>query len=117
MCYRAVRLPRLFGACVGVACLTATLSAVAPVAGSELRRTATVRAVERARPSIVNIHGQKTLAPNDDGFRPGDTPQRVNGMGTGIIIDERGYIITNYHVVDGVRKIVVTLADEQNFAA
>ena len=32
-------------------------------------------------------------------------------MGTGVIIDSRGYIITNYHVVDGVREILVTLAD------
>ncbi len=29
-------------------------------------------------------------------------------MGTGVIIDPRGYIVTNYHVVDGVREIQVT---------
>ena len=32
-------------------------------------------------------------------------------MGTGIVIDPRGYILTNYHVVEGVSKIQVTLAD------
>ena len=32
-------------------------------------------------------------------------------MGTGVIIDRRGLIITNYHVVDAVEKIEVTLAD------
>ena len=85
--------------------------------GSELRHTATVKLVKRARPSIVNIHGQKTLGPYDDGFHQGDPPQGVNGMGTGVIIDPRGYIITNHHVVDGVRRISVTLADESAVTA
>ena len=35
-------------------------------------------------------------------------------MGTGVVIDERGYIITNHHVVDGVRKILVTTARRAN---
>jgi serine protease Do len=78
--------------------------------GSELRHTATVKLVLEARPSIVNIHGQKTLAPADEGYRRGET-QNVNGMGTGVIIDERGYILTNHHVIDGVKKIEVTLAN------
>jgi serine protease Do len=37
-----------------------------------------------------------------------DTGRRVNGMGTGVVIDHRGYIITNHHVVDGVREILVS---------
>ena len=31
-------------------------------------------------------------------------------MGTGVVVDPRGYIVTNYHVVEGVRQINVTLA-------
>ncbi len=80
---------------------------------SELRHTATVKLVQQARGAIVNIHGQKTLAPADEGYRQGEGPQNVNGMGTGIIIDERGYILTNHHVVEGVKKIQVTLSDER----
>jgi serine protease Do len=38
-------------------------------------------------------------------------------MGTGTIIDERGYILTNYHVVSDVRKIQVTLDDGRNCIA
>ena len=38
-------------------------------------------------------------------------------MGTGVIIDARGYIVTNYHVVDGVREILVTLADGKRHVA
>ena len=38
-------------------------------------------------------------------------------MGTGVVIDPRGYIITNYHVVDGVRDIQVTLAGGERYLA
>jgi serine protease Do len=91
-----------------VACLFGPASA-GPLAGSELRNTATVKLVQQARASIVNIHGQKTLGPSDENYRRGET-QNVNGMGTGVILDERGYILTNHHVIDGVKKIEVTLA-------
>ncbi len=94
----------------------ATLAAVG-VAGfpqharaSELRRTAMVKAVQRARPAVVNIRGEKTLPPDGE-FPAAEGARRVNGMGTGVIIDERGYILTNYHVVEDVHKIQVTLAD------
>src|SRR5262249_51814867 len=40
-----------------------------------------------------------------------------NGMGTGIIIDPRGYIITNQHVVEDVNVIRVRLADGSNYNA
>jgi len=78
---------------------------------AEPRRTAIVKAVEGVHDSVVNIHGQKTLPAEDDPLSRGDGPHKVNGMGTGVVIDERGYIITNFHVVDGVKKIEVTLAD------
>ena len=38
-------------------------------------------------------------------------------MGTGVVIDERGYILTNYHVVADVRHIEVTLDDHRQFTA
>ena len=38
-------------------------------------------------------------------------------MGTGIVIDERGFIVTNQHVIDGVEKIQVTLADGSTHTA
>jgi serine protease Do len=97
--------------------------ALLPVAGvataSEARRTAIVQAAEKAGDSVVSIHGQKMLAAADDDplSRGSDAPHKVNGMGTGIVIDERGYIITNFHVVDGVNKIEVTMADETSYVA
>ena len=89
-------------ACCALACWLAA----SPSTASELRRTAIVKAVERAQPAVVDIRGEKTMA-QDGHFGPGE-PRRVNGMGTGIVIDERGYILTNYHVVEGVEKILVT---------
>lgn len=91
-----------------------SVSTVTAARGSEMRRTATVKIVQEARAAIVNIHGQKTLGPGDEGFRRNET-QNVNGMGTGVVIDQRGYILTNHHVVDGVKKIEVTLADKQEY--
>jgi serine protease Do len=96
-----------------VICIGAALGLAYPgsTLASEARRTAVVKAVEEARDSVVNIHGQKTVGADEDPLLRGDGPHKVNGMGTGIVIDERGYIITNYHVIEGVKKIEVSLAD------
>ena len=84
----------------------------ARIAASELRETPIVKAIERVRVSVVNIRGEKSV-PAAGQTAGADSQRRVNGMGTGVIIDPRGYIITNFHVVDGVRQILVTLADGQ----
>ena len=42
---------------------------------------------------------------------------RVSGMGTGVIVDGRGYILTNHHVVDKVQGIEVHLSDGTNLPA
>ncbi len=86
-----------------------------PAAAGESRRTAIVQAIEKARDSVVNIHGQKLIANPDE--EAGGELRRVNGMGTGVIIDPRGYIVTNYHVVEGVRRIEVTLASGRTTTA
>jgi serine protease Do len=83
---------------------------------SELRFTPLVRAIEKAVPSIVNIRGRKTVPPQA-GESLADGARRVNGMGTGVIIDERGYILTNFHVVDGVSRIHVTMHDGETHIA
>ena len=87
------------------------------VRASELRQTPIVKAVQRARPSVVNIRGEKTLGTSSSQFATVDAGRRVNGMGTGVVIDPRGYIVTNHHVVDGVREIQVTLADGARYTA
>jgi serine protease Do len=90
-------------------------------AASEQRETPIVKAVQRVRGAVVNIRGEKTIAVNATQVANtnanSDIGRRVNGMGTGSIIDPRGYIVTNYHVVDGVRDIHVTMAEGQKFIA
>ena len=85
--------------------------------GSELRRTPIVKAVELARPSVVNIKGEKTLSAMGAQAATGEAARRVNGMGTGVVIDPSGYIITNHHVIEGVRQIQVTMADDRQYTA
>ena len=84
--------------------------------GSERRRSPIVLAIAKARPAVVNIHGHKTI--RSEGKASTSTKQReVNGMGTGVIVDERGYIVTNYHVVEGVRQINVTMSGGEAYVA
>lgn len=88
-----------------------------PAGGSELRQTPIVKAVQRAGGAVVNIRGEKTVPAPDPPYGHNEAGRRVNGMGTGVVIDPRGYIITNHHVVDGVRQIQVTRADGKRLTA
>ncbi len=88
-----------------------------PAVASELRETPIVKAIQRVRASVVNIRGEKTVVIPASQAAGAEASHRVNGMGTGVVIDARGYIMTNYHVVDGVRDILVTLADGQRHLA
>jgi serine protease Do len=65
------------------------------------RRTLVVRAIDRVMGAVVNIHSE----------RPGQTSRPIQGMGTGIVIDPRGYIVTNQHVVDDVILLRCRLYD------
>ena len=82
----------------------------------ESRQTPIVKAVAGCRMSVVNLRGRKTI-PADDADTTGKTMKQVNGMGTGVVIDSRGYVLTNYHVVEGVRTIEVTTSDRQRTTA
>jgi len=78
------------------------------------RRSSAVEVVERVKASVVNIHSERTVSDARDPDRKLDvstTQHRVNGMGTGIVIDPRGYLVTNHHVVDDVQSLRVRLHD------
>jgi serine protease Do len=78
------------------------------------RRTATVELVEKVRGSVVNIHSERNihgLGTATEYLSTSPSQNRINGMGTGIVIDPRGYIVTNQHVVEDVSVIRVRLAN------
>jgi serine protease Do len=79
---------------------------------SSTRYSATVRAIERAEPAVVNIEGNKV---SKTGIGSKTSEANVNGMGAGVIIDPRGYILTNQHVVQDVKRIDVTMLDGQQY--
>ncbi|QDT35941.1 trypsin-like peptidase domain-containing protein [Stratiformator vulcanicus] len=86
------------------------------VRADDPRETPLVRAVKRVKSAVVNIHSEKTTYDDGSVFAP-RKGRKVNGMGTGIIIDPRGYIVTNHHVVSGVDVLTATLEDASTFDA
>lgn len=92
--------------------LTATAQTPAR-AGLAERRTPVVQAVQKVQASVVSISSEKRSASSSRWpFSPEESQKpRVSGMGTGVIIDGRGFILTNQHVVDGVQDIEAHLAD------
>ena len=102
--------PRLIGA-DPTPVITASRSSSPTLVSS--RRDDLVGVVDRVKGAVVNIHSERTINPaSDDPFRTTPMqPQRVNGMGTGIVLDPRGYIVTNFHVIDDVHSLRVRLVD------
>lgn len=77
-------------------------------------------AVKRAMPAVVNIYTAKEIRQrrsplfNDPIFRRffGDEPaQKASSLGSGVIVSDKGYIVTNNHVVESADEIEVALAD------
>lgn len=78
---------------------------------------------QRVAPSVVHIEtrNESHVDPNSAGslsmgaFRPRTQTQR--GQGSGVIVSEDGYLLTNYHVVDGFTHIQVKLSDGRRMPA
>jgi Do/DeqQ family serine protease len=115
----------------------AVLIAFAPRADAEHynRETPVVKAVRAVSPAVVNISSQiqvrqaqspfSGMAPPHlewffkDFFDPGwERRYRTTSLGSGVIIDgQRGFILTNAHVVARAGAITVTLMDERQYEA
>lgn len=70
-----------------------------------------VRIYREASPAVANI---LTKATEYDFFMD---PVPVEGAGSGFVIDPKGYILTNYHVVAGAQTIEVILGDKSRYPA
>ena len=93
------------------------------------RRNALVRAVEKASPAVVNISTIKTQQLRTRSLFgdpwtplfdfPFEIPQwrELHGLGSGVIIDQNGYVLTNQHVIAGADETRVILSDGREFEA
>jgi len=68
-------------------------------------------AFEKVAPAVVIVSA------NGVTDYSGIIPQQVDGMGSGFIINEEGYILTNYHVIEGAKEVIVTLSDGRDVKA
>lgn len=80
------------------------------------------RAIARAvKPAVVHINIVETVESSGQGLElPFDLPQgprRRPGSGSGFIVREDGYILTNNHVVQKAEKIEVTMSDSKRYKA
>src|ERR687893_3242462 len=64
-----------------------------------------ISAVEKGSKSGVNIASVRMLQDQMFSICP------VEGVGSGVVIDEKGYILTNNHVIDDAERLKVTLPD------
>src|ERR1043166_8650889 len=112
------------------------------VAAARALSDAFVSVSQQVKPAVVSVHAEKTVKFRrdewqfpfgecppfrwffDDGGEPHPRrPQqrefrfKQGGLGSGIIIDKDGHILTNNHVVQDVDEIRVTLADKREFKA
>ncbi len=98
----------------------------APPSPAEARRTPVVAAVEKIGPAVVNISAERIVRRRADpleqffsfGF-PGrrDRGTKSESLGSGVVIDPAGVVVTNDHVVQGASRIVVTTADGKEYEA
>src|ERR1044072_3705537 len=107
--------------------------AAAPATGVAGLQTSYADLVSKVAPAVVTIRSteraraaQQFPFMDDPNFRDffGDrmpqqqqTPQRVQGVGSGVIVNSDGYILTNHHVVDGAIEIKVELTDKRTYTA
>jgi len=67
--------------------------------------------VQKVAPSVVSVFSETMT------YNIFLQPYPQQGAGTGVIIDSKGYIVTNTHVVEGADKIEVILSDRRSFRA
>lgn len=88
-----------------------------PLQIAKAMNTAMADTVEKVLPSVVVIRTEATQYIVDWYGRLLSEAQRPVGQGSGVIIDPRGYVITNNHVLQGGQSIEVIMQDETSYQA
>src|SRR2546423_3849982 len=89
-----------------------------------------VEIAQRVEPAVVNIDTTQAADPESDNEDKTDrsanpfydmlrrqAPRPTHGVGSGFIIDPKGYILTNYHVLDGATRITIAMHNGDRFRA
>jgi len=113
-------------------------SPVADESGSAIAPSPFVTVAEKVKPTVVNISAERitersflpTLPfrffedPFEEFFRDRNreeprTPRKMKeqSLGSGVIIDPQGYILTNNHIIQGAEEVKVRLSDKREFQA
>ena len=101
----------LLAACGGSSTATPNPASVGVTSATNSAELATVDIVRELTPSVVQIVTESVAA---GAF---NEPAPSSGVGTGIILSEDGYILTNNHVIVGAQSITVTLNNGESFSA
>ena len=83
----------------------------------QVERPLTIGEVYRgARPGVVRVSTESIVQSTDPlGFF--QTRQAQRGLGSGFVIDKAGYVVTNYHVVQGAEQIRVSFSNNESMGA
>lgn len=81
------------------------VSSSSAVQTANLPQTSIGKVADIVSPAVVGV----TNYAENWGFGSSWGGTSENGTGSGIIFDSKGYIVTNYHVIDGAQKVTVTL--------
>src|SRR5436305_4216110 len=84
--------------------------------------------VQRVQPAVVNVYAAKVVRDrnpllDDPIFRrffgvPGQQPEQMQrSLGSGVMVDSSGLVVTNVHVIEGADQVKVSLADKREFEA
>jgi Do/DeqQ family serine protease len=118
--------------CGALSLVLVCVSAIVDASGQTLRAAPQSRqeiqlsfapVVRRAAPAVVNIYTNKNISPwmmADPSYRrfADQAPRRVqNSLGSGVIVDASGLVVTNNHVIAKADEIKVVLADRREFEA
>ncbi|HEY2951850.1 MAG TPA: trypsin-like peptidase domain-containing protein [Verrucomicrobiae bacterium] len=124
-----MKLSTLNGLAVAAAALASlsVTAASAPVPETDVRRDATVEAVQKVMPCVVNVATEEVVPIRDpmenlfreffDPYYRRRPPNTQYSLGSGVIIDEEGYVLTNFHVVSRASRVWVRLADGREYEA
>ena len=119
----------VFLSALTLACDTQAAVAKNAAATPDVRRDSTVVAVERVMPSVVNVRTETIVERPADPFeralqdffgpyyRSRPRSETTYSVGSGVIIDEDGWVLTNFHVVNRATRVFVRLADGREFEA